>query len=169
MKLGDSCSTCLDISCGVPQGSVLGPKLFIMYINDISNISKILKLILFADDTNIFCTGDDSQLLLDEISSELCKLKIWFDINKSSLNLNKTKIMIFGNCRMNSQIDGVIIERVAVNTFLGVIIDETLSWKPHIKHIHSKVSRSIAVLNKAKQFLDNKSLRILYGSLVSPY
>lgn len=101
------------------------------------------------------------------------KLKIWFDSNRLSLNLGKTKIMLFGNCRMNTQlkinVEGVEIERVHEIKFLGVIIDDKISWKPHIKHVQSKVSRSIAVINKAKKVLDNKSLHTLYYSLVSPY
>ncbi|MPV02359.1 hypothetical protein FVA96_24525 [Escherichia coli] len=82
MQMGDHQSSCLDIVCGVPQGSVLGPKLFIRYINDISKVSKILKFVWFADDTNIFCTGDNLQQLSAEINLELCQLIIWFDINE---------------------------------------------------------------------------------------
>ena len=91
VQMGDCQSSCLDIVCGVPQGSVLGPKLFIFYMNDISKVSKILTFVLFADDTNMFCTGDNLQQLLAEINLELCQLKIWFDINKLSVNLDKTK------------------------------------------------------------------------------
>ena len=81
MKLGDCASSCLDIACGVPQGSVLGLKLFILYINDICKVSTVLKLVLFADDTNIFCSGGNLQELLGMITAELCKLKKWFDRN----------------------------------------------------------------------------------------
>ena len=98
--MGDCSSECLDIACGVPQGSVLGPKLFVLYINDICNVSSLVKCILFADDTNIFCSGENLQQLLDVISSELSKIKKWLDKNKLSLNLNKTKIMLFGNCKI---------------------------------------------------------------------
>ncbi len=103
VKLGDSCSKCLDITCGVPQGSILGPKFFILYINDICHTSKILKLVLFADVTNIFCSGDDLHQLQDLVNTEMMKLKTWFDKNKLSLNVNKTKVM-FGHRRRHTQI-----------------------------------------------------------------
>ncbi len=95
VQIGDYKSTCREISRGVPQGSVLGPVLFLLYINDICCVSKKLKFVLFADNTNILCSGEDLQLLLDEITTEMNKLKRWFDGNKLSLNLNKAKFMIF--------------------------------------------------------------------------
>lgn len=97
VKLNGCCSLCMDIACGVPQGSVFGPKFFNLYINGICKVSKVLKMVLFADDTNIFCSGDDLQHLLDELTTEISKVKFWLDKNKLSLNLNKTKIMVFGN------------------------------------------------------------------------
>jgi len=99
------------------KGSVLGPKLFILYIHDICKVSELLKFVLFADDTNIFISGQNLQQLLDLITSEFIKIKQWFDTNKLSLNFSKTKFMIFGNCKSNNQvqlqIEGVKIERVA--------------------------------------------------------
>ena len=166
-------SECLDIVCGVPQGSVLGPMLFNMYINDICNVSKSLKFILFADDTNILVSGENLQQLLSTLTVEISRLKKWFDRNKLSLNLNKTKIMIFGNCKKSEnievQIEGVNLERVYENKFLVAIIDDKICWKPHIKHIQTKLSRCISDLCKAKHFLNNKSLHILYNSLILPY
>ena len=173
MKLGNNCSSYLDIACGVPQGSVLGPKLFILYINDICKVSKLLKLVLFADDTNIFCSGDDLAVLLKDLTEEMIKLKNWFNYNKLSLNLTKTKIMLFGNGKRDVQIkieiDKVEIERVYEIKFLGVMIDDAISWKPHIKHVLNKLSKSIAVINKAKLALDQKPLHTLYCALVLPY
>lgn len=94
MQLGDFQSSCLDIVCGVPQGLVLVPKLFVLYINDICKVSKILQFVLFVDDINIFGMGENLRQLLLEMSFELCKLKEWFNINKLSLNIDKTKFVI---------------------------------------------------------------------------
>ena len=173
VKLGNHCSSCLDIDCGVPQGSVLGPKLFILYINDICQVSDLMKLVIFADDTSLFCSNKNLEQLLNNINDELKKLKVWFDYNKLSLNVSKTKFILFGKKKVNIQvkleIDGVEIEQVKDNKFLGVIIDDQLSWKAHIKHVQNKVSRSTAVINKVKHVLDHKSLHTLYCSLVLPY
>ena len=121
---------------------MLGPKLFILYINDICRVSNVLRLVLFADDTNIFCSGKNLEQLVENIENEMHKLKTWFDKNKLSLNLSKTQLMLFGKHRTKTQmqikIDGVEIERVHEIKCLGVIIDDTISWKLHIKHIQSK-------------------------------
>ena len=145
-------SDLLEVICGVPQGSILGPKLFILYINDICNISKILDFIIFADDTNIFCTGDNLQEICKIMSSELEKLQNWFALNKLSLNVTKTNFMVFGKkfsskkCQVN--MSEFQIDRVYVTKFLGVIIDSDLSWKSHTTEVKSKMYRSLAILKK---------------------
>ena len=87
----------MNVLCGVPQGSILGPILFILYINDMCNVSTLLKPILFADDTNLFYSGKDIDELCSVVSIELDKLCIWFQVNKLSLNTSKTNFMIFTN------------------------------------------------------------------------
>ena len=103
----------------------------------------------------------------------MSNLKLWFDYNKLLLNLTKTKCMLFGQCKRDTEacisIEGVNIEKVSEIKFLGVLIDDKISWKPHIKYIQGKISRSISVINKAKMSLDFESLYILYCSLVLPY
>lgn len=173
VQLNDEKSDLLRITCGVPQGSVLGPKLFIMYINDICNVSKLLHFVLFADDTNLLCSGKDLRHLLDTVERELGTIKRWFDINKLSLNLNKTKYIVFGDRKNLDQtqirINNIEIQRVNINNFLGVIMDDKISWKPHINHIKSKISKSIAILNKTKYILNKYSLHLLYRTFVEPY
>ena len=88
-------SDAISICCGVPQGSILGPKLFILYIYDRVNVSKMFKFIIFADDTNLFCTSKGIVSLSVTICNELMKLKKWFASNKLSLNITKTNYMIF--------------------------------------------------------------------------
>ena len=95
VSIGNVSSVLLKTLCDVPQGSVLGPLLFILYINDIFNVSKLLKLILFADDTNLFRSSDNLQQLCREVSVELNKLNVWFKVNKLSLNVDKTNFYYF--------------------------------------------------------------------------
>ena len=126
----------VDVLCGVPQGSVLGPKLFIMYIDDISTF------ILFADDTYTFRNGSDLDGLCIEISIELDKFNIWFDVNKLSLNVSKTNYIVFGkksNSRSVLMINGYEIERANVSKFLGVMTDEKLDWKIQIATVKNKL------------------------------
>ena len=94
VNYNDVNSEMLKIVCGVPQGSILGPILFILYINDLCKVSEILKFVLFADDTNLFASGTDLKQLCDVINEELIKINVWFRVNKLSLNVSKTNFMI---------------------------------------------------------------------------
>ena len=90
MVVDDHDSNLLDITCGVPHGSVLGPILFIIYINDICNVAEVMNVVLFADDTNIFCSESSPASLQLKVNHELSKLLVWFSVNRLSLNLAKT-------------------------------------------------------------------------------
>ena len=141
----DGCSSELpDVICGVPQGSILGPTPFILYINDICNVSNLVKFILFADDTNVFCAGDNQLELECMLNRELAKLCKWFAVNKLSLNLSKTSYMLFRNrppdVDFNVFIEQERINRVHVTKFLGIYIDDKLNWK---YHINGQFSRNV--------------------------
>lgn len=92
MQINDVRSNMLKITQGVPQGSVLGPKLFILYINDICSVTNEFNYVLFADDTTLYCSGENLELLLSKAKKGLQRLKNWFDLNKLSLNIDKTKL-----------------------------------------------------------------------------
>ena len=130
-------SDMLNISCGVAQGSMLGLKLFILYIDDLCIISRLLKYIMFADDTNLCCADKNINQLVSKVSTVLDRLCMWFAVNKFSLNVSKTSYVLFGN--LNAQFDiaitGISINRVRVTKFLGVLIDEKLNWKDHIANV----------------------------------
>ena len=159
--------------CGVPQGGILSPLLFLLFINDIVNVSRIAKLILFADDTNLFFTGSNLKDLVVEVNSELKKIEKWFIVNKLFLNANKTSYMVFGTKgkSINTVINlcGNNLERVDVTKFLGVLIDSKLTWKNHIQYVKVKLSKCMAVLNRVKHIMNLYSMRALYCALFLPY
>ena len=114
----------MNVLCGVPQGSILGPILFILYIKDMCNVSTLLKPILFADDTNLFYSGKDIDELCSAVSIEFDKLCRWFQVNKLSLNTSKTNFMVFTNRSYDDTytvcMNGLNLSRVFVTEFLGV-------------------------------------------------
>ena len=174
VQFNDVTSDNMTIKCGIPQGSIIGPSLFILYINDLHNVSKILNFILFADDTNIFLSGKNLLEDCNIMTNELKKLDIWFKVNKLSLNVGKTNYMVFGktgsvlsNCHI--YINDVELEQVSSTKFLGVYIDNKLNWHKHILHVKNKIAKSLAIMYKVKYLLDETALLTIYTSLILPY
>ena len=177
VELNYSKSAAVPIKIGVPQGSILGPLLFTIYINDIQFSSAFFNFIKYADDTNLF-NSLHNIVDLDIINTELDKVFIWLATNRLSLNIGKTKFIIFHNknkdiqqldLALNIKINNVPIERVNNFNFLGVSLDENLNWNSHLDIICTKISRSVALFYKLKHFLPLYILRTLYNSLVLPH
>ena len=147
-------STKNKISCGVPQGSVLGPILFLLYVNDFHTCSDLFSFHLFADDANLFCQDKNFSNLQTNINIELGKVHTWLCINKLSLNIDKSNFVIFHapQRKTRSNIDLFInnkcLKQEYCIKYLGILIDSNLNWKTHIDYIAKKITRSIGILSK---------------------
>ena len=167
-------SNLLNVHCGVPQGSILGPLLFIIYLNDLPNIVKNFQTILYADDTTLFASLSNLENNLDNINTlntELCLVSKWLKLNKLSLNVAKTKAMLFHTIQRQVNypelyIDEIKIDFVEKFNFLGLIIDENLKWKSHIKAISNKISKALGVMNRLKNYIPKSALLKIYNALV---
>ena len=168
------------ISCGIPQGSILGPLIFLIYINDICNCSLSSNFIMYADDTNIIISDKNLIQLENTINDELIKVNNWLKANKLLLNVNKTKYMLFipninkknsnqGAINLNIIINNVSIDRVDTHKFLGIFVDEELNWKTHVDKIATQISRTIGIMYKLKHFIPIKVLRLIYLSLIQSH
>ena len=165
------------LQTGVPQGSILGPLLFSIYINDITNATEILESILYADDTTLIFNPNnnlDDIAINNLINLELKNISDWFRTNKLSLNIEKTKFMIFHRPRttpptLNLTIDETQLEQVNTFKFLGLLLNQNMTWTDHIKLVRSKISKTIGVINKIKYTVPKPILLTLYRALILPH
>ena len=169
----DTKSKILPIDCGVPQGSVLGPLLFIVYVNDLPKVLSQCKSILFADDTTISYTHENPITLMETVNNDLQRAVNWFRANKLSINASKTHYLIF-HTRYKSfpdfsfelKLGDEIIQRADFVKFLGLFIDDKTEWNYHTSHIEGKISRQLYILNSVKNILPVSTMKTLYYSFV---
>ena len=153
------------MDCGVPQGSVLGPLLFLIFINDLPSSIDFFTL-LFADDTTLQISGSNLEELFAKANLELLKAQSWFQANRLKLNVKKTKFILFRTKSMavnpslhSLKLDGKIDDRIGTNCaeisfkFVGHYLDEFLSWDTHIQHVSSKLNSANYAIASSKNFL----------------
>lgn len=165
-------SSKMHVKSGVPQGSILGPLLFIIYVNDIVNVTKAFTPLIYADDITLYANINSTNINI--LNNELYSISNWLKMNKLSLNINKTKAMIFHTPQRKIDYPNIYINKTKIDfvnsfNFLGITIDEHLNWNEQIDKISKKISRTLAVMSKIKNFLPSQALLHIYNSLVSPY
>ena len=175
VKYNNPKSSIKTLPCGVPQGSVLGPLLFIIYTNYLPNCLIVTKAILFADDTTIFLSSQNKQFLYESVNKDLHSLSEWFQTNKLSLNVSKTNYVLFNNTRVdnadnfNLTIANKSIERKNEVKFLGLYLDSKLDWNAHIKFVRNKMNSALYAMRRSKNILKQSHMMTLYYSLFYPY
>ena len=165
---------------GIPQGSVLGPFMFNIFINDIIKASSKFDFILYADDTTLVSTLENFGTLSNvaeleyAINCEISKISSWLVSNMLVLNVAKSKLMLFFKSpkhppKLRLTINGDIIEQVEEFNFLGITVDQNVTWDAHITKISIKLARVIGILHKLKRTFPQHILRTIYNSLIHPH
>ena len=172
---GNCKSSLLALETGVPQGSILGPLLFLIYINDLPSSTK-LKSVMYADDTNLLVRGKTLETVIRDLNYELENVNDYFKANQLKLNPHKTKMVYFSKTLTHPQntdedvtLDGVKLKYDEDAPFLGIQIDSRLNWDKHCIKVANTISRNNSVINRVKKLLPPSSLKLLYNSFIQPH
>ena len=174
-------SNMLNVRCVVPQGSILGPLLYLIYVNDIHKSCSTI-LLSFADDTTLYTSNSNIKQLFSDANKHINDLFKWFCANKLSLNAGKTKYIIIKpkHRKVNLEQTNILINNIPLTRigndckekatkFLGIFIDENLSWTHHVANLNSKIARTVFMIKQVKYILPNDSLKTLYYALIQSH
>ena len=173
VKIGEYKSELRNITCGVPQGSVLGPLLFILYINDLHRACSSGNIRIFADDTNVFFKCKNEKEITEKGSQIMTQLQSWFSANKLTLNAEKSNFVIFRTKQKKLtdipdkiHFDNSSISRSSSVKYLGVILDEHLTWNEHIADTCNKLKRYFKIFYSIRRFLNIEQVKTIYYALI---
>ena len=165
-----------NVRTGVPQGSIIGPLLFSVMVNDLPGIVEKCHIMMYADDTILYYSGKDIKDIESVLNKELEIVNKWLTQNHLRLNLSKTQYMVFGSRRkltncgdINLAVDNHELERVNTYKYLGVWMDETLTWQKHIEETMKKIGSRLALFGRLRKYLTVDSSKVLANSLILPY
>ena len=164
------------ISIGVAQGSILGPLLFVIYVNDLPNVLESCHVTLFADDTVLYCSSKCPKLLQQKLNSDLTRVCDWLKTNHLTINIKKSKFMLIGSGPRLSRLSTSLVtsvgdaplEEVESYKYLGVMISNNLTWHDHIEFIKSKINKKLGLLKRIKNYLPLHSRILFYNSYILP-
>jgi Reverse transcriptase (RNA-dependent DNA polymerase) len=172
-KIDDILSGPVENHLGVPQGSVLGPLLFLLYINDINTTVNLCHIKLFADDTLVYISDKNVEQAISKMNSELYKLNEWLKLNKLILNNEKTVYMIINNKKVETdetiKMDGKNIMKVDQVKYLGIILDNKLNFNEHFENVVKKISNKTWFLSRMKFKLDKSHRTLVYKTMIEPH
>jgi hypothetical protein len=176
VKIGKDVSNQHEVLCGVPQGSILGPLLFIIYINDFPEVLRHLIPTIFADDTTLMIYHKDIPTLQKLANEDLQAVEKWFQMNKLTLNIKKTHYLVFSHETRHSinqifkiQINGKSIMRKETIKHLGVIFHQHLRWQHHVNHILKKIVKYMMIFTFVRKVVNRDKLKMMYNSFIYPH
>jgi hypothetical protein len=172
VKVNNNISESMNVTIGVPQGTILGPLLFILYINDMFNFIPDNSLVSYADDTAILCSGKNWEEVQIKVTEWLEIINSWLCMNQLSMNADKTTFITFG-CYLDSVpneleilINNTKIKRVHHCKYLGIVLDGCMKWDCHIRELIKKVKYFIFVFYKLSLVMNKKNMKIIYHALI---
>ena len=175
ISINDTLSSSLPVSVGVPQGSILGPLLFIIYINDMPSIVKHGKVILYADDTLLYYSSNSAREIEKYVNEDLHLICRWLNENLLTLNCAKSKFVLFGSSKRLKAFTNISIHvndhelaREQTFKYLGITFSENLTWTDHLSNISTKINQRIGLLRRVKMFLPLKARLTIYNALMLP-
>ena len=171
-KLSEAC----EVVCGVPQGSILGPLLFLIYINDISSVVNNSLLHLYADDTVIYISGSDLNFITSALQQDLNKIVAWCEESKLTINVKKTKYVIFGLKSQTKKIgdhhmtvNATKLDKVNSYKYLGITLDSNLTFNKHIENCKKFATHKVFLLSKIRKYINMETSLKIFKSMVIPY